>query len=302
VVEQRVLLLHTGGTLGMDPARRFPDGLEPGEYLDDLVDAVPELGELAQIDSEIVFNLDSANVGPSEWLQLAQLLHGRREDYDAFVIVHGTDTMAFTAAALSLCLAGFGKPIVLTGSQLPLRAMRTDARSNLLNSVACAVSGRLREVALCFGHVLLRGNHACKVHSSHYDAFDTIGAPPLAWLGIDIEWNQDALLAEPGSYQPRFELEPRVQRLPIVPGMDPANAIGDLYGRGVRGLVLEAFGTGNVPSDARRWTRKNTGCASRAKRASRSSSSRSAGPARSIPACIGPGRSSSSLAFAPFCA
>ncbi|PIE22559.1 MAG: L-asparaginase 1 [Planctomycetota bacterium] len=248
-----VLILHSGGTLGMDPARRFPSGLEPGEYLEDLVSVVPELQELASIQTEILFNLDSANIGPEQWSQMSRRLDAERESYDAFVIVHGTDTMAYSAAALSLALAGFGKPVVFTGSQLPLRAMRTDAKSNLLNSVACAVSGKLREVAICFGHDLLRGNRARKVHSSHYDAFHSVGHPPLAELGIDLEWNEDALLKNPGPYQARFSFDPRVLRLPIVPGNDPQELLGRPHQRGVRGLVIEAFGTGNVPSLDRRW-------------------------------------------------
>lgn len=156
----RVLLLHTGGTLGMDshasyeedaeghahlvpgtggkyPAQR---SLKPGNMLNNLLGMVPELRQLANLDLKVVFNRDSCNVGPKEWVQIAKTLDANRRHYDAFLVVHGTDTMAYTAAAVSLMLAGFRKPIVFTGSQLPLAMPRSDARQNLIDSLTCATS------------------------------------------------------------------------------------------------------------------------------------------------------------------
>ncbi|KAG2443698.1 hypothetical protein HXX76_002046 [Chlamydomonas incerta] len=267
----RVLFLHTGGTLGMDPEEAFEEdeshnlrpragasdsykgSLRPGEMLSSLLTMVPELDKFANVDLQVVFNKDSSRVGPQDWIHIARVLHANRAHYDAFVVVHGTDTLAYTASALSLMLCGFKKPIVLTGSQLPLRAPRTDARQNLLDSIQVATSAsspphvELQEVAVCFGGKLMRGNRTQKVNSAAYQAFDSLTYPYLATLGIDVDWNTRYLLRAEGAYKPRFKLDPRVIRIPVVPGSDPRTAYGDLYGRGVRGVVLEAFGVGNLP-------------------------------------------------------
>lgn len=234
------------------PLRRGTGGayaptLAPGRLLAQLLSRAPEISTLANVDVKVALNADSCRLGPKEWLLLARLLDRARSDYDAFVVVHGTDTMAYTAAALSLCLAGFRKPIILTGSQRPLSRTRTDARQNLIDALTCATAGRLQEVALCFGGLLLRGNRAQKVSSTAYRAFESPSHPPLAVLGVDVEWNEGALFKDPGVYRPRFKLTPSVLRVPIVPGADPRATYGDLVARGVNGIVLEAFGVGNMP-------------------------------------------------------
>jgi len=282
----RVLILHTGGTLGMDPTASFeceeaPNGsvstpgavkartprylgvstggggagLAPSTMLANVLGVVPELQRFSNVDLQVVTNRDSSRVGPGEWVDIARILHANRLHYDAFMVIHGTDTMAYTAAALSLMLRGFNKPVVMTGSQLPLTAPRTDARQNLLDAIQCATApfapgaqrAELREVAVCFGGRLLRGNRAQKVHTSSYQAFDSPGYPHLAQLGIDVEWNERALLRPEGGYRPRFKLHPGVMRVPVVPGCDPRTVYGDVAARGVRGVVLEVFGTGNLP-------------------------------------------------------
>jgi L-asparaginase len=203
----------------------------------------------------VLFNKDSSRVGPAEWVLIARALHAARPHFDAFVIVHGTDTMAYTASALSLLLAGFRKPIILTGSQLPLAMPRSDARQNLIDALTTATSSfnpphvHCPEVCICFGGVLLRGNRSRKTNASSYSAFSSPGYPPLAQLGVDVGWNTGSMLSEQqvGAYRPRFKLDPRVLRVPIVPGCDPRVAYGDVFERGVRGVILEAFGVGNMP-------------------------------------------------------
>ena len=295
----RVLVLHTGGTLGMDVPTSFvesgadsgrvdliegtggnyPPGLRPGTMLSGLLRAVPELGSLATLKLAIPYNLDSARVGPREWIKLARILDKERENFDAFLVISGTDTMSYVASALSLMLAGFGKPIVLTGSQLPLQLPRSDARQNLVDALTCATattssssspssspssqrrSPRLREVAVCFGGLLLRGNRAQKVNSQTYRAFESPSYPVLARLGIDVDWD-DARLLRPrppfDAYSPRFELEPRVLRFPIVPGADPREIFGSGFSaeNGPRGIVLEAFGVGNFNDELVPWVRE----------------------------------------------
>lgn len=232
--------------------------LQPAPLLADLTSAVPELAELAALSAVVPFNKDSSRVGPPDWVALAKLLHASRDSFDAFLIVHGTDTMAFTASFLSLSLAGFGKPVVMTGSQLPLGLPRSDARANLVDALTVATAPftppfvPFAEVGICFGGVLLRGNRAQKTNASHYRAFSSPTYPPLARLGVEVEWNEEALLLGAASsvpYTPRFALEPRVARIPIVPGCDPRVAFGDCAARGLKGIVLETFGLGNAPDE-----------------------------------------------------
>eukprot|EP00237_Pycnococcus_provasolii_P015538 CAMPEP_0205955050 /NCGR_PEP_ID=MMETSP1459-20131121/28743_1 /ASSEMBLY_ACC=CAM_ASM_001120 /TAXON_ID=41880 /ORGANISM="Pycnococcus provasolii, Strain RCC931" /LENGTH=385 /DNA_ID=CAMNT_0053327355 /DNA_START=530 /DNA_END=1687 /DNA_ORIENTATION=+ len=236
--------------------------LEPGNMLDRLVDRIPQMTTFADLDLYVLFNEDSSNVGPDHWVTIAEELDARRDEYDAFILVHGTDTMAFTASALSLMLVGFGKPIVITGSQLPLGAPRTDARMNLIDSVSCATNPvllRAPEVCVCFDGKLLRGNRTQKVHASSYTAFDSPGVAPLAMLGVDIVWGEAML--DPASfhdapYTPRFDLDTRVLRVPVVPGVNPYISYGDCVERGVRGIVLEVFGVGNMPNcPSSQWLR-----------------------------------------------
>jgi len=269
----KVLLLHTGGTLGMDAGSSFEvadneaaphlkkgtggqydGGLQPGEVLADIMEAVPEISCFADIQCKILFNLDSCRVGPNEWLLIARALDASRKDYDGFVVIHGTDTLSYTSSAVSLLLAGFGKPIIFTGSQLPLNAPRSDARQNLIDAISVAGLAELTEVCVCFGGKLMRGNRTQKTHSSAYGAFSSPTYPELGTLGVDVDLHREYLLdpfhKRDGSlchYSPRFRLVTCVVRIPIVPGCDPSQAYGDLYGRGVRGIVLEAFGVGNMP-------------------------------------------------------
>ena len=273
-----VLVLHTGGTLGMstkalesrddlDGAAVFKSGtggdyaktLQPGKLLLNLVTVVPELRTFANLEVKVLMNKDSCQIGPREWIEMARELDAQRNNFDAFIVVHGTDTMAYTASALSLMLAGFRKPIILTGSQLPLDMPRSDARQNLIDSVTCATAGfspphvQLEEVAVCFWGKLLRANRTRKTSATIYSAFGSPQYPPLAQLGVGVEWKRDALLqfgqggSALSSYTPRLKLNPNVLRVPIVPGCDPTKAYGNLHDRGVRGIVLEAFGVGNMP-------------------------------------------------------
>jgi L-asparaginase len=272
----RVLLIHTGGTLGMQAEESYTldsqghlalregtggvykkqEALRPGNLLGSILTLIPELKSLAHLDLKVLFNKDSSNVGPKDWIALAKTLDSVRDIYDAFLIIHGTDTMAFTAASLSLMLAGFRKPIVITGSQLPISLPRSDARQNLIDSLTCATAAfcpphaQFIEVAICFGGKLLRGNRAQKINTQLYQAFDTPTYPHLANLGVEVEWNEDALLKPVGIYRPRFRLDSKVIRCAVIPGSDPRIAYGDLASRGVKGVILEVFGVGNMPSTA----------------------------------------------------
>jgi L-asparaginase len=237
---RKVRLLHTGGTLGMTGSP-----LEPGSYQARLLETVPELSRLADVEPRIVANLDSSDLGPPVWSELARIVAEERTIYDGFVVVHGTDTMSYTAAALSFALEGLDRPIVMTGAQRPLTALRTDARRNLADAVELATCA-IPEVGICFDGLLLRGTRAVKADARHYRAFASPGVEPLARLGTDVDVG--AHVRRPaGTFRcdPRFD--PRVDVVWVHPGLQPASLAYRMADPSVRGWVVAAFGVGTVP-------------------------------------------------------
>jgi len=242
---KKVLLLHMGGTLGMEGSP-----LGPGNYSQKLIERVPELSHLAQLDIRILCNVDSSDVGPEEWTRVAgEIARGRTEAH-GIVILHGTDTMAFTAAALAFTLEGLDRPVVMTGAQRPLAAHRTDARRNLVDAVELATCD-IPEVAICFDGLLLRGCRAVKGDARSYHAFESPGVEPLARMGFDVDIG--AHLRRPrGDFRcdPRFDS--RVAVVYVTPGLEPATVQAMLDSSAApRGIVLAAFGVGTVPTKAR---------------------------------------------------
>jgi L-asparaginase len=242
-MRKTVLLLHTGGTLGMVGGR--PLALRPGPFAEALRARVPELSELANVELELFSNLDSSEVQPEAWLRLARRLHQRLPEVDGAVVTHGTDTLAYTASALSFLLPGLRRPVVLTGSQRPLQEVRSDARLNLVDAVTSALKGP-REVTVCFDSHLFRGNRTVKVKVAEYDAFASPNCPPLGTLGVHTRFLKG--LKPEGRPRLLQQLEPRVFLLKVFPGLDPALPLA-LLPR-IRGLVVEAYGAGNVPVGA----------------------------------------------------
>lgn len=238
----RILLLHTGGTLGMAGGR--PSALRPAAFFKTLKSRCPELFRLADIELELFSNLDSSEMQPELWSRLATHLHRRLPDFDGAVVTHGTDTLAYTASALSFLLPGLPKPVVLTGSQRPLGEIRSDARLNLIDAVLSALQGP-PEVSICFDSHLYRGNRTRKVKVSEYDAFESPNFPLLGILGVDATFAPG--LRQKGPFRLREKLESRVFLLKVFPGLDPALPLALLPH--VRGLVLEAYGAGNFPID-----------------------------------------------------
>lgn len=240
----RVLLLHTGGTLGM-----VGSPLEPAVYGHRLTETVPELSQLADLDIEIVCNLDSSDVGPPEWAALAQRIGDAYEAYDGFVVVHGTDTMAYTASAVAFALEGLGKPVVFTGAQRPLGALRTDARRNLVDAVELATCS-IPEVGIAFDGLLLRGCRAVKNDARSYRAFASPGVEPLARMGTDVNLRPHIRRnAGPLYCVPRFE--PHVDVVYVTPGLRPDTVARRLEDPQLRGVVLAAFGVGTLPTKER---------------------------------------------------
>src|SRR6476620_150232 len=189
-----VLVLHTDGTIGMveSPDGRAPEAGALAPYLDWIVET--SRGELPAIAFlELDPPIDSANATPDEWCDIARILYEHRADHDGFVVLHGTDTMAYTSSALSFLLPSFGKPVVVTGSQIPINRIRSDGRQNFIGALQVAAHSSVEEVTLLFGEVLLRGNRATKVDASGLDAFDSPRFAPLAVIGIDIVTHRELL-------------------------------------------------------------------------------------------------------------
>ena len=192
---------------------------------------------------EVFSNLDSSEMRPESWVQLARVLARRLPEFDGAVVTHGTDTLAYTASALSFLLPGLDRPVVLTGSQRPLKEVRTDARLNLIDAVTSALRGP-PEVTVCFDSKLYRGNRTLKAAVADYDAFESPNFPLLGTLGVTARFEK--------GFAPRRlrlvdRLDPRVFLLKVFPGLDPGLPLALL--ERMRGLVVEAYGAGNFPVD-----------------------------------------------------
>lgn len=250
-----ILLIYTGGTIGMkeDPADQ---ALKPFDF-SQILEEVPELQKFAfKIDS-FTFDplIDSSDVEPGLWQALAKLIRRKYDDYDGFVILHGTDTMAYSASVLSFMLRGLGKPVIFTGSQLPIGSPRTDGKENLVSSIEIAsakdADGRatVPEVAIFFNSRLFRGNRATKADSSSFGAFTSPNCPPLAEAGINIRYNKAAIRQYDGSpLEVQTELDTRVTILKIHPGITRETTGYFLRDPGSRAVIMETYGSGNAIS------------------------------------------------------
>lgn len=249
MARQRIYIAYTGGTIGM---RRSPEGYIPMNGLDALLEEMlsrPGMGELPEYElGEYEHLIDSANAQPQDWLTMARDIAARYRDFDGFVIMHGTDTMAYTASALSFLLQGLRKPVIVTGSQIPLLEIRNDAQNNLITALLLAAHYPVPEVCLYFNGRLLRGNRAKKIKADSLDAFDSPNFPRLGEVGIKFELRRDLLL--PGVGPERFHLPEygagRVAVLKLFPGIG-APLLERVLSPPLKGLVMEAYGVGNAP-------------------------------------------------------
>ena len=252
-----ILLIYTGGTIGMkeDPVLQ---ALTPFDF-SQILEEVPELAKFAYKIDSYTFDplIDSSDVEPSLWISLVRLIEERYDDYDGFVILHGTDTMAYSASTLSFMIEGLTKPVIFTGSQLPIGTPRTDGKENLISSVEIAAAKDeeghplVPEVCICFDNVLIRGNRSRKFNSDNFRAFRSEDYPPLAEAGISIRYNS-SLIRKPESWEARplfhKKLDTRVSILKIHPGITPGVVRDILLGKETRAVILETYGAGNAPS------------------------------------------------------
>lgn len=252
-----ILLIYTGGTIGMkeDP---IAQALKPFNF-SQILDEVPELGKFAYRIDSYTFDplIDSSDIEPSLWLALADLIKERYDSYDGFVILHGTDTMAYSASALSFMIEGLTKPVIFTGSQLPIGAPRTDGKENLISSVEIAAAkdseghALVPEVCIYFDNVLMRGNRASKINADNFRAFHSPNCPPLAEAGISIRYSSWLIIKpEDWNAAPTFHtsLDTRVSILKMHPGITPQIVRSILCEEDTRAVIIETYGAGNAPS------------------------------------------------------
>jgi L-asparaginase len=253
-MRKRVYVIYTGGTIGMR-RRKSVYRPEPG-YLQQQLSDVPELRHSSMPTYTIHEYdplLDSSNMTPAEWVKIARDIETNYDRYDGFVVLHGTDTMAYTASALPFLLSGLRKPVIITGSQIPLCEIRNDARENLITSLMIAANHPIPEVCLYFGGKLLRGCRSTKVSADGFAAFDSPNFPHLGEVGIDIEINWDLVREAPRGTIAVPELtKPVVSALRLFPGISP-ELVRNVLRPPLQGLVLEAYGVGNGPDQDREF-------------------------------------------------
>lgn len=250
-----VLLVYTGGTIGMinDPKT---GSLKAFDFRH-LSSQIPELERLNVNLETVSFPepVDSSEMNPGLWASIAQIIYDNYQKYDGFVVLHGSDTMAYTASALSFMLQGLQKPVILTGSQLPIGTIRTDGKENIITAIEIAAdthedgSAKIREVAIYFEYSLYRGNRTTKVSASHFEAFKSPNYPELAIAGIQIAYQLRE--SYPSGKQLEFftAFNNRIALLKVFPGFSPNIYAGIFNPQEVKGIVIESFGAGNVPTD-----------------------------------------------------
>ncbi|OQB63473.1 MAG: L-asparaginase 1 [Bacteroidetes bacterium ADurb.Bin141] len=251
--KKNILVIYTGGTIGMIHDEESGT-LKPFNF-GRLSAVVPELKKLpCRIDFHSFDPLiDSSDMQPSLWTKMARQIEVNYHKYDAFIILHGTDTMAYTASALSYMLQNLNKPVILTGSQLPIGEIRTDARTNLITAVEIASSNVvIPEVCICFDNKLFRGNRTEKYTSLHFDAFQSINYPPLAEAGTEIIYNHEYIReVNNNTLKVVSHFCEEVFVIKLFPGISMAAIKSVVELPGIKGIILETYGSGNAPKDLR---------------------------------------------------
>ncbi len=254
-IQASVLLIYTGGTIGMI---QNPDtGALESFNFDHLLRHVPEIRQFNLDIFSYAFNppIDSSDMSPSFWSELVGIIYSNYERYDGFVILHGTDTMAFTASALSFMLEGLMKPVILTGSQLPIGALRTDGKENLLTAIEIAAAKNpdgtpvVPEVCVFFHEKLMRGNRTTKISAENFDAFESNNYPLLAHSGIEIQYHRHFIKPYSPDIElvPHYEMDSNILIFSLFPGIQPGIVEQVLRSPELKGIIFRTFGSGNAP-------------------------------------------------------
>jgi L-asparaginase len=251
-----ILIIYTGGTIGMinDPET----GSLAAVDFNQIQDQVPALKKFGFKLNTISFDkpIDSSDINPEIWIKLAEIIRDNHDKYDGFVILHGTDTMSYSASALSFMLENLHKPVIFTGSQLPIETIRTDGKENIITSIEIAAAKRdgkpvVPEVCIYFENHLYRGNRTRKYNAEYFDAFESPNYPSLAQVGIHIKYNFEAIHypAQNGLINIKTNMDTNIGILKLFPGIGKEFVSAILATKGLKALVLETFGSGNAPTD-----------------------------------------------------
>ena len=254
-INAHILLIYTGGTIGM-VENPVTEVLEPFDFKH-LKEHMPELQQFKFHIDNIVFSpaIDSSEITPDHWCQIVRSIEDNYNNYDGFVILHGTDTMAYTASMMSFMLENLTKPVVLTGSQLPIGKLRTDAKENLITALEIAADKDsignpiVPEVCIFFQNDLIRGNRATKVNADNFNAFKSYNYPNLGTSGIQIRYDRKLIL-EPNYDKPtrfHYRLDERIAILKLFPGINVSTVQAVLSIEGIKAIIIETFGSGNAP-------------------------------------------------------
>ncbi|MDE6301798.1 MAG: type I asparaginase [Muribaculaceae bacterium] len=254
-MKPRILIIYTGGTIGMieDPVTKT---LRPFDF-DHLIENVPKVKMLDYVIDNLQISppIDSSDMNPVYWGELAEAIRDNYDSYDGFVVLHGTDTMAYTASALSFMLKGLSKPVIITGSQLPIGEVRTDGEENLITALQIAAARHpdgkpmVQEVAILFENYLWRGNRSTKRSADNFNAFRSANYPELAKIGLGIAFAPEALDRAPGkSLEFSSAMDPAVTCIDLYPGLTKESLEYQLSQPGLKGVVLRTYGAGNGPT------------------------------------------------------
>jgi L-asparaginase len=252
----KILLIYTGGTIGM--MKNFETGALKAFNFSKLLQKIPELKQLDCDIETVSFEhpIDSSNMNPEKWIQIAEMIESHYVDFDGFVVLHGSDTMSYSASALSFMLENLNKPVVFTGSQLPIGDLRTDAKENLITAIQIAsLQNRnkpvITEVCLYFEYKLHRGNRTTKINAEHFNAFASPNYPPLAESGVHLKISPDLLSPKNGTkkFTVHKFMDDNVAIIKMFPGINEAVFSAILSIPNLKGIILETYGSGNAPTE-----------------------------------------------------
>ncbi|HOT89715.1 MAG TPA: asparaginase, partial [Bacteroidales bacterium] len=251
-----ILIIYTGGTIGM--IEDAQSGALKTFNFDHLFNEIPELKKYNLRIASFSFDplIDSSNMNPSNWIKIASTIKENYQAYDGFVILHGSDTMAYTASALSFMLENLAKPVILTGSQLPIGVIRTDGKENLLTAIEIAAAQKdgkpmVPEVCIYFENNLYRGNRTHKFNAENFSAFISANYPSLAKVGVHIRYNHQAILSPKINFLiVHTKLDQNIAILKLFPGINQTVVDATLEKKGLKAVILETYGSGNAPTDS----------------------------------------------------